>query len=252
MRAALAVLALLAAPAALAADEIGGWSGGAGLTYTTGDYGTGRSTSIWTVPFMLRYEAAPWTLKLTLPWYEVSGDASVVPGLGAVDRGRRRSGSVTGFGDLTVAATNSAYYDSASRAGLDLTGKLKLPTGEEDKGLGTGSTDFTALAEVYKGFDRLTLFGGLGYTLYVGGNLSLKNTVSFSLGGKQALDARDSIGVAFDGRSQVADGAGEQRELMLFWMRSVDRSMKVQAYVLKGFADGSPDWGVGATLMHAF
>jgi len=252
MRAALAVLALLAAPAALAADEIGGWSGGAGLTYTTGDYGTGRSTSIWSVPFMLRYENAPWAYKLTLPWYEVSGDNSVVPGLGSVDRGRRRTGSVTGFGDLTVAATNSSLYDGASRTGIDLTGKVKLPTGEEDKGLSSGSTDLTALAEAYKGFDRLTLFGGLGYTVYVGGNLSLKNTVSFSLGGKHALDGRDSVGLAFDARSQIADGAGEQRELMLFWMRTVDRAMKVQAYFLKGFANGSPDWGVGANFMHAF
>jgi len=252
MRGALAVLALLTAPAALAAD-IGSWSGGAGLSYSTGDYGTGRSTSIWTVPFMLRYDNAPWALKLTLPWYEISGDSSVVPGLGSVDRSRRRGGgSITGFGDLTIAATNSSYYDSASRTGIDFTGKVKLPTGEEDKGLTSGSTDFTALAEVYKGFDRLTLFGGLGYTVFVGGNFSLRNAVVYSLGGKQALDARDSVGLSFDGRTRVADGAGEQRELMLFWMRTIDRSMKVQAYFLRGFADGSPDWGVGASFMHAF
>jgi len=54
MRTAVAVLVLLAAPAALAADA-DGWSGGAGLSYSTGDYGTSRTTRIWSVPFALRY-----------------------------------------------------------------------------------------------------------------------------------------------------------------------------------------------------
>jgi len=251
MRTAVAVLVLLAAPAALAADA-DGWSGGAGLSYSTGDYGTSRTTRIWSVPFALRYDSAPWAFKLTLPWYEISGDSSVVPGLGAVDRSRRRGASTSGFGDLTVAATNSSFYDSASRSGVDFTGKVKLPTGEEAKGLSSGSTELSFLADAHKGIDRLTLFGGLGYTVFLGGNLDLRDAVSVSLGLSHKLDERDSLGVAYEGRSRVANSAGQQSELMVFWSRAVDRSLKLQAYFLRGFADGSPDWAAGVSFMHAF
>lgn len=254
MRALVAAVALGAAQAALA--QTGEWSWGAGAQYSSGDYGTGQSTRILAVPLSLQYDAQPWKLRFSLPWYHVSGGTSVVPGFGAADRGRRRGGgdtSVSGLGDLSAAATNSAYYDPASRFGVDFTGKVKLPTGEKDKGLSSGSTDLTIQADAYKGLDeRTTVFGGLGYTVFFGGFLDLRNAVSYSLGASRKLDERESVGLSFDGRTQVVRGVSEQRELMAFWSRSFARSSKLQAHFLVGLADGSPDWGIGASVLRAF
>ena len=251
MRALLAAIALCAAPAALA--QSGTWSGGVGAEYTSGDYGTGTTTRILAVPFTLKYDNAPWALKATLPFYHVWGGGSVVPGLGAVDNSNRRGNrSTSGLGDLTLSATNSAYYDSASQFGVDLTGKVKLPTGEEDKGLSSGSTDLTLRADAYKQLNTFTGFGGLGVLVSSGGFLDLRSALVYSLGGSLKLDARDSVGLSLDGRTALVRGSPPQRELMAFWSRAVEKQQKIQAYVLAGLANGSPDWGVGASFLVAF
>src|SRR5258708_5907659 len=146
-------LGMGAACFALGAD--GELSLGAGVNYSTGKYGTSAETKIVSVPFNVRYDTDLWTFKLTVPYLSVTGPANVIPGVGSFDssgRPRRRAfaGTTTesGLGDTVASATYNAYYDSTSKRGLDLTGRLKLPTAEADKGLGTGSTDESEQVDV--------------------------------------------------------------------------------------------------------
>ena len=252
----IAFLALAAAPAAFG-QEAGKWSAGAGIAYTSGDYGTTQATNILAVPFTLRYERERWTFKGTLPWYSVSGSSAVVPELGAADRGNRRgagaaSSSTTGFGDATASATYTAFYDARSRLGIDFTGKVKLPTGEESKGLSSGSTDFTLGGDLYKTIDRTTWFAGLSYTMFGSSSLQLQNAVGYSVGGSYRLDDRDSIGASLDGRTRVSAASAPQRELVGYWSHSFGRNWKVHTYGLVGLANGSPDFGLGASVLRAF
>ena len=256
MRTLVAVIALSAAPAALA-QEAGTWSAGAGITYTSGDYGTANTTNILAIPFSLRYERERWTFKGTLPWYSISGSSAVVPELGAADRGNRRGGgaassSTSGLGDASASATYTAFYDRQSGLGLDLTGKVKLPTGEADKGLSSGSTDFTFGGDLYKTIDRVTWFGGLSYTMFGSSALQLDNAVGYSAGASYRLDPRDSVGLSLDGRTRVSSASAAQREAIAYWSRSFDKLWKLHAYGLVGLADGSPDWGLGASVLRAF
>src|SRR6185436_2592499 len=159
----LAVLpALLAASAVFAAD--GELSAGAGSDYSKGNYGTGSETKILSIPFMARYDSDPWKLKLTVPYLRVTGQGDVIPGIGKTNRGQRGETTESGIGDTVLAGTYGAFYDAQSKLGFDLTAKLKLPTGDEQRGLGTGPVDQTLQLEGYKGIDRLTVFGTLGYT----------------------------------------------------------------------------------------
>jgi hypothetical protein len=252
----IAVLALAAAPATLAQDA-GKWSAGAGIGYTSGDYGTTETTSILSVPFTLRYEHERWTFKGTLPWYSISGSSAVVPELGAADRGNRRGGgaatsSTSGFGDATASATYTAFYDARSKLGIDVTGKVKLPTGEADKGLSSGSTDFTFGGDLYKTIDRTTWFGGLSYTTFGSSSLQLDNAVGYSVGASYRLDSRDSIGLSLDGRTRVSAATAAQRELIGYWSRAFDSRWKLHTYGLVGLANGSPDFGLGASVLRAF
>ena len=137
---------------------------GAGLHYSSGDYGTGSTTRITALAATARYETGPWIYRATLPYLRIDGESAVIPGVGAVRGGSTRR-TASGLGDLVLGATYEAYYDPASTLGLDLTGKLKLATADEAKGLGTGEHDMVFLAELYRSFERLTGFGGIGYHL---------------------------------------------------------------------------------------
>lgn len=258
--------AFLGAGAPALAAEQGTWGLGTGIHYSSGDYGTSQTTTIWSIPLTARYDRGPWTFKGSIPWLEVEGPATVIPGVGAVSntnpRGRGRgaggtttttSGTASGIGDLVLSATYTALYDRASQLGLDLTGKVKVPTADEDKGLGTGETDYAAIVEAYKTIDRLTLLGGIGRH-FLGSStfIPLKDVWSYSLGASYRIDDRDSAGLTFDARQRVSSSAFPQRELTGFWSRKFSPAWKGQAYVLKGFADGSPDWGAGLSAVRSF
>lgn len=226
---------------------------GAGLHHSSGDYGTGTTTRITTLAGTGRYETGPWVYKATVPYLEVSGESSVIPGVGRVRGGAARSRSESGLGDIVLSATYAAYYDQASTLGIDLTGKLKLATADEDKGLGTGEHDAIFLVDLYRTFHRVTGFGGVGYhVLGSSPGVPLDNVWSATLGASYKLDERDSAGLILEGRQRVSAGASPQRELVGFFMRKLDSAWKAQAYALIGLADGSPDWGAGLSLARPF
>jgi hypothetical protein len=238
------------------AQEAGTLSLGGALDYSSGDYGTSTTTTITSLSAIGRYETGRWTYKAFLPYLEVDGNTSVIPGIGQARgaRGGARTESASGMGDIVLSATYGAYYDAQSRSGLDLTGKVKLGTADESEGLGTGENDYALLVDFYRGFDRgITGFGGVGYHIMGDApGLPLENAWSANIGATVKLDERDSAGAMLEGRQRVAPGGARQRDLLGFYTRMLDKLWKAQAYALIGLADGSPDWGAGLSLARPF
>ncbi len=254
---------ILVAGAPFAFAEDGAFSLGTGLTYTSGDYGTSTTTKILSIPFTARYDNDRWTLKATLPYLRITGDSNAIPGLGTVPntnpRGRGRGNATTdstasGLGDLVTSVTYKAYYDQASKFGVDVTGKAKWGTANRDEGLGTGENDYGAQVDVFKTFDRTTVFGGLGYTKLGSSDfIQLKSHVwNATAGFTYKLDDRDSAGLAYDYRQAASSTSSQMSELTAFWSRKLDRNWKMQTFLLKGFENGSPNWGAGASAAYAF
>src|SRR5688572_25501468 len=119
-----------------AAGADGELSLGVGFNYSEGDYGTSQTTEILSIPVTARYERDRWIFKLTVPYLRVSGPSNVIPGVGQTSnanpngRGRGQgggavagtttTGTASGLGDIVASATYAAYYDKASRFGVDL------------------------------------------------------------------------------------------------------------------------------------
>jgi len=259
-----ALLFCAGASSAFAADD-SAFSLGLGYNYSSGDYGTSTTTKTTSIPLTARYDTGPWTLKLTIPYLHISGGTTTIPGIGRTTnsnpRGRGRSSggtttttaSASGMGDVVAAVTYNAYSNNASGVGIDLTGKIKFGTADKDKGLGTGENDYSAQIDVFKSYGKFTLFGGVGYTVLGDSQfISLDNVFNITAGGSYKLDDRSTVGMSFDAREKVSATASPQRELTAYWSYKINKSWKAQAYALKGFADGSPDWGVGASAAYAF
>jgi len=254
MRILIAVIALCAARAALAADA--DLTLGAGLNASSGRYGGSTETRIVSIPFTAKYERERWTFKGMVPIVEISGASSVVPGFGRIDAGNRRGhgraeSSAAGLGDSVFAATYAAIAGRAS--GIDLTGRIKLATGDTSRGLGSGSNDLGAQVDVWQALERNTLFGGVGYTAFGDSPfINFQNVWNATLGVSRRIDERDSAGIAFDARQAGTPAPAPQRELSGFWSRKLDRAWRLQAYVLKGFASGSPGIGAGAAATYTY
>lgn len=247
-----ALAGLSAAGGAAFGAEQGELTVGGGAHYSQGSYGTSSETSIMALVFTARYDVERWSLRTSIPYLFVEGSEAVVPGVGAVRSApAAEDSSASGLGDATLSLTYAAHYDPASRFGVDVTGKVKLATAEDER-LGTGENDYSVLVDLYRNFGRWTAFGGLGYTIM--GNppgVTLNDVVSLNFGASYALDERSRVGASYDDREAATSGA-PQRELTFFYSTRLQGGWRAQSYVLLGLANGSPDWGAGLSATLAF
>ncbi len=265
-------LLLIGAPAAHAAtsdsDQL---SLTAGADYSSGKYGTNTNTDIWSVPVTAAYQTDRWTFKLTVPYINISGASNVIPGVGKVKNGNPRgrghgkgglppvpgtttsSGSASGLGDVTASVGYELFTSADRTFGLDLTGKVKFGTADEDKGLGTGKNDYGLSLDTYKVVGDWTAFGGVGWMKYSSSQyIQLRNAFNANVGAEYKLSSNDGIGAYYYYRERIATGGASQSELTGYWNHKFSSNLRLQAYAMGGFSDGSPDYGVGASLKYSF
>lgn len=242
------------AQAAFAAIE-GKASVATGFDSTSGNYGSSSTTNILTIPVIGKYETESWLFKLTVPYLQVTTLTGVIPGLG--NGGMKKSGAVSattqsGLGDAVLATTYYAIDGDKDTTGLDLTAKIKLPTADKNAGLGTGEIDYAIQADVYQNMDKVTVTASLGRK-FLGSSAALPlNDIFYgSVGGSYRVTDKMSAGVNLDAAQAASASGSSQLELTGSISRKIDKTKKIQAYLLKGFTDGSPDIGYGVLFMLA-
>jgi len=228
-----------------------------GAEYTTGKFGQPEKTETLYVPVVLRHETGPWVLKATVPWLRVTGPANVI-GAGAdrvvvpgASTGRRTE---SGLGDIVLSGFYNLMDERKGGLGLDVGAKVKLPTADDTKGLGTGELDYAAQLDFFRPFDTTTtLFGSIGYRVYGDpAGITLKDVFYASIGASYRMSQQQSVGVAYDYRPAIVNGGGKVSEATLFFSNRLSPEWKLQLYGVIGFADASPDAGIGALLERRF
>lgn len=223
-----------------------------GFDYSSGEYGDRDETEISAIPFVAKYEVERWTFKATIPYIQIKGPGDVIPSIGQVtETPRRERTTERGWGDTVVSASYSFY--PAQGFVIDLTGKVKFDTADEDKGLGTGENDYTTQVDIYKVFGKFTAIAGVGYRVYGNPDFgTLDNVFYGSIGGAYKLSPSTNIGAIYDYRPKITDAGSEISELLSFVSHKLTDAWKMQGYFVKGFSDGSPDYGGGAMLSYSF
>lgn len=226
-----------------------------GVDYSSGEYGTSTKTTILSIPVALKYETGAFTFKGSLPWLQVKSPAGSTLGpdgrpIGAVTANRATQ---SGIGDLVTSVTWAAFNDAASATALDLTGKVKWATADEDKGLGTGENDFSVQADIYKTIGKTALFATLGYKMYGDpAGIDFRNVGYGGVGFSHRVTEKFSAGLTWDYRPKVTANGDPTNELTAFMSNKLTDKTKLQLYAVKGLSDGSPDWGGGLTLINSY
>ena len=225
-----------------------------GLDISSGKYGDPDSTVVRYVPFTLKYEQGRSTFKTTLPFVSITGsgtldqDGNVIPS-GVVGPRVTQSGQ----GDVVASYSYSLIEKPLFGWLMDATVKVKLPTGDEAKGLSTGERDFSFVADFFYPAGKWTPFLTLGYRMP--GNppgWSLQNTWLGSLGAGYKLSQTNNVGLMFDAREASTVSSVGSRELTAYWVHKFTPQTKLQVYVVKGFSDASADQGIGAMVSHKY
>ncbi len=248
-----AVLLLGAGLADTSVAEGGRMSLTLGAEYTSGEYGGDENIDDVYLPLTVAWSNENLSARVTVPYAYVSAPEGSIIGRGndvVIGSGESRSDS--GLGDVTLAVSWLDVYSSRDVA-LDVTGKVKLGTADEEKGLGTGETDYTLQLDGYVFQDDFLWMATVGYK-WRGDSpgLDLDDTW-FAAGGMAVrMPAESRVGTLVSYRPEVVDGGEDAMDVTLFYDRDFAPALGAQLYVLAGLTDGSPDWGIGGSVSWSF
>lgn len=246
-------LAGLAAASAAAADSASAppassWTVGTGADYSRGDYGFTTDTEVLSVPLTLGYESGAWRFHASLPWLTVRGPAAIT---GAGGAARPTAASESGLGDLTAGGTYA--FGEVGPVNLAFTGRLKFPTADEAKGLGTGETDFYGQLDFYRTFTTVTPFASIGYRVLGDSAVyQLQDGLYASAGAHFRVSPETVWTLAGNWGRRIIAGGDPTADVLLALNHNFDAQWRFTVYALKGFTDASPDFGSGLALGYKF
>ena len=223
-----------------------------GADYSSGKYGGTEATKIWIAPISATVKADSWRFSATIPYLRISGPGGVVigpdgrplPGVPGA------SGKRDGFGDLSLAATYSLPTDALGGFLVDLTGRVKLPTSEKSKHLGTGKTDYTVSTDISYPIGDWAPFVDVGYRMPGSpSGVDLKNSVTASVGTSYVMDKTVLI-ASYDYAEKSSPFAKDSHEVFGAVSSPLTSHLNWTLYGIAGLSDGAPDYEAGLLLTY--
>lgn len=221
----------------------------AGAEYSSGDYGGSGDVRELYVPVRVGVDVDRFSASVTVPYLWVrapSGTIITGPG-GTPVYGSGSSRDESGIGDVVLAGTvRDVWHSQRGDTVVDLSGRIKLGTADENKGLGTGKTDYAVRGEVYRFLGPWTLLAAPGYRLRGDPSaFSLDNQWLFTTGVSRRVGNDTRIGLLYDFQTAAIDHADDVHELSLHLSQRLSGGWSVRGYTFAGLTDSSPDWGIG-------
>lgn len=245
--------ALIGSPAFAFADDPPTWQTGLSFSYLRGDYGEGKNTEIYYTAAIIKRYFEKGDVTLTVPYLDISADGATFVG-GEVEPVNGGNGG-SGLGDIILKGRYYAIAQDGLIPYIDLVGSIKFPTAEEDKGLGTGKTDFTCMVEFarrLKNNDWIAL-AEVGYT-FVGdpSGFDADNRWLYSIGLAHELTSKTTLSAYIDGRTAIFDGNDDPLSLLLISEYKFRPDLRFDTLLEIGLNDGAPDFGITFGLRKRF
>ena len=250
-----ACCATLLAPPARGAD----WKFSSSFNYDSGDYGTGTRTESVYIPFTIKRYYREGDLSVTVPFLRQSSTGQVTrvggrPMLATGGKTGAAASSETGLGDIMVRGAYILRQDGPGSFDLAAAGRLKLPTADETRGLGTGELDEGVGFEFAKRVSPgLTLLAD-GYYTIIGDpeGVDFNNQLALDIGFSRPLNGKTALTVLYETRGALLDGNSDPRELSgTLEYKSADGN-NYSGGLLLGLSDGSPELGLSFGLSRRF
>ncbi len=254
---------LLGWPLSAAAAAGTKFSVGIGLDYATGDHGTDTTTDSLSVPFVVDYyPTRDLDFELVIPYlYQSNSNTIFANGMRfsmqRTSTHRRPSfnldKSQSGLGDITLTMGYALLPETQTRPLVRPVLYLKFPTGDEDKGLGTG--EFAAGPGL--GF---SMWMGTGYVFGEGRYIFQVSNSDIGLKDYGTLEGEvgylvgSNLFPSFDlwYASAPSDDSSDMVEAKLKAKYRISDDWHAEGYLLKGLTNSTADFGLGASIFYSF
>ena len=261
----------------------------AGADYSSGNFGATTKTSVLLAPLAAKFSTGNWTLRVSAPYVSISGPSNITviiedngggsnsgseSGSGKESSGSSSSSSssgsddggsvgggtttstvvknrtVSGLGDTSLSATYSFNSIAETPIYVDVIGRVRLPTGDEVKGTGTGATDYTAQTEV--GVDANA--GGMyltGARRFLGSTKLVQRVSGWQAGAGAWLNLGETVvlGTYYDWRQASTLGAADPSEVGAYLTLKLTHTWKVELNAGKSLNRTGADYNAGVMFI---
>ena len=305
----LGLLMVLAFPA-FAEESNPNWHISTTPSYSRGDFGGDRTTSVSYLPFAVKRLFSFGELSVTVPFVSITSDGSVTliggdrsggggsnsgsgssssgsgssgsgssgsgssgsgssgsgsSGSGSSGSGSGGSGSTistteknkqteSGLGDVTLASRYYLIDEQDWIPSVNLTGRIKFPTADEDKGLGTGEFDYGFGGELAKSLTRdLILYLDGGYT-FLGDpkERNFRNQWNYDVGLGYYLTDDLRASVFYEEYRAVVKGIPNAKDLYGDLNYRITNAVRVNLGGFVGLSDSAADFGLSGGIRFRF
>jgi hypothetical protein len=219
------------------------------IDYAEGKYGEEEKSTSWTMPLIIKQQIGDFGIKLYLPYIQATGTT-----VSGGDRFVLAKQTQEGFGDAVVTLSYDIVNSAASGLIVGIATKGKFATADKSNDLlTTGKNDYSLQADALYPFGDNSAFVIIGRTNKGDPEgIDYRNPWYSTVGLSHQLTEAISLGGIYDYRQKVTATGDPVSEATVFLERKFADQYKLQAYVVRGFSDASPDLGAGVTLSKRF
>jgi hypothetical protein len=226
-----------------------------GLGRFEGEYGLPEETTFDVVNFSARWYLPRGQIQVSVPYLRLAGPTGVqlVGGQPVVvpDEFGEHEREESGLGDTV--AQGEYYLRTGSTTSPWVIGRLRLkvPTGDDEKRLGTGAADVEIGLGLVRQYGTLTWLADIGYTA-VGSSstFDLKNVFRVGTGVSRSLGERMSGYLYLENRTNAVERSDDRRSFIVGVERSLDPAQRLRLSVsmFVGLTDATEDLGLYLNL----
>jgi len=220
-----------------------------GVYYSQGDYHREKSTRITFVPIVIKYHLGRIRIKLT-------GGLLSLKGPGNIEAGSQTATEYDENGLADIFLASSYWWRTPFLKQIDWLApeiKIKFPTADKNKALGTGEFDGQFLMGFYRIRLPLTLHSTISYRLRGDrADLNMNNSWGFNVGGVWKFYKFLDAGLMFDTEQASSSLSHGKREMVLHMSVKITRRVKATLYSQYGMSKGSPDFSIGTQVGYKF
>lgn len=255
------------------------WRVLATVNYSSGSYGADSKTNIVYAPMTIRRLFRDGDVSLTVPFISISGTGAVrvvggvptrtgnvtrttaAPAGGGAGRGKSpgdipltSATTDSGLGDIILRGRYYLIEESTILPLVALTGKIKFPSADADRGLGTGEFDEGVGAELTKSLaDRWLAYLDGGYN-FIGDapGTDFHNQWWYDAG--IGYDVTDNLhmSVFYEEYRALVNTVNNARDLLALANYIVNDTVRVTGSALVGLSNGAPNYGFGVGIRLQF
>jgi hypothetical protein len=255
------------------------WRVSATVNYSSGSYGTDSKTNIVYAPMTIRRLFRDGDVSLTIPFISITGTGAVrlvggVPtrtgsgtgttaalagagggrGKGPGDSPLTSATTDSGLGDIILRGRYYLIEESTILPLVALIGKIKFPTADADRGLGTGEFDEGVGVELTKSLsDRWLAYLDGGYT-FIGDapGTDFRNQWWYDVGIGYNVTDNLHMSVFYEEYRALVNTVNNARDLLALANYIVNDMVRVTGSALVGLSNGAPNYGFGVGVRLQF